>query len=214
MPVRFNIATSSRAPGSICGLPNGWLIAQLTPGMVVRVERDYLEEPVEYRRTGYDWREHEARLNAVAQFTTGIDGQYVHFLHVRSPEVDVLPLIITHDWPSTVCDFVEILGPRSARLEPGMLRGLDPTQSDEIPIARDTILTDVTIYWLTSTAGSAARLYREAGAQAWGSRPEPSPVPTGVANFLGDRAIRGGAVEHDHTLVAVPHRWPRRLATG
>jgi hypothetical protein len=70
-------------------------------------------ELVEYWRHGYDWRGHEARINAVAQFTTEIDGQNVHFLHVRSPEPDATPLIITHGWPSTVDDFLDILGPLS-----------------------------------------------------------------------------------------------------
>src|SRR3954471_22555701 len=60
------------------------------------VDRDHLVELVEYWRTGYDWRRHEARLNAVDQFTTEIDGQRVHFLHARSPEPDALPLVITH----------------------------------------------------------------------------------------------------------------------
>jgi len=67
----------------------------------------------------------------------------------------------------------------------------DPTTSRKTPIDRDAILTNVSIFWLTGTAGSAARIYREAGAEGWGERPAPSPVPTGVANFLGDRAIRG-----------------------
>jgi pimeloyl-ACP methyl ester carboxylesterase len=67
----------------------------------------------------------------------------------------------------------------------------DPDQSKHPPIDRDAILTNVTISWLTATAGSAARLYREAASDAWGQRPAPSPVPTSVANFLGDRAIRG-----------------------
>lgn len=75
------------------------------------VERDYLADLVEYWRTGYDWRVHEARLNQFPQFTTVIDGQQVHFLHVRSPEPDATPLIVTHGWPSTVYDFVDILGP-------------------------------------------------------------------------------------------------------
>ena len=57
-----------------------------------------LKELAEYWRTGYDWREHEARLNKIPQFTTTIDGQNVHFLHARSPEPDATPLIITHGW--------------------------------------------------------------------------------------------------------------------
>jgi pimeloyl-ACP methyl ester carboxylesterase len=299
------------------------------------VSKDYLVELVEYWRTGYDWREHEARLNKVPQFTTTIDGQNIHFLHVRSPEPDATPLIITHGWPSTVYDFLAILGPltgprscgadpadafhvvvpslpgfafsgptreagwginRIARawaelmhrlgyqrygaqggdfgsivspelgrvhpervlcvhvnalanaatpIVPGELEALsapereraeqnqawwyshsgyatemstrpqtvayalndspagqlawnlewfvdwDPTGSERAPVDRDAILTNVTAFWLTATAGSAARLYREAGAEGWGRRPAPAPVPTGVANFLGDRAIRG-----------------------
>jgi len=71
----------------------------------------YLKELAEYWRTAYDWREHEARLNELAQFTTTIDGQEVHFLHVRSPERDALPLIITHGWPGSIVEFTEIVGP-------------------------------------------------------------------------------------------------------
>jgi hypothetical protein len=63
------------------------------------VPLDYLKELAEYWRTSYDWREHEATLNKLAQFTTTIDGQRIHFLDVRSPEPDALPLIITHGWP-------------------------------------------------------------------------------------------------------------------
>src|ERR671912_403685 len=55
----------------------------------------YLQELVDRWRTAYDWREHEARLNALPQFTTTVDGAHVHFLHVRSPEPGALPLILT-----------------------------------------------------------------------------------------------------------------------
>ncbi|HEY8481123.1 MAG TPA: epoxide hydrolase [Spirillospora sp.] len=62
-------------------------------------------------RTGYDWRAHEAALNALPQFVTEIDGANIHLVHVRSPEPDALPLIITHGWPSTVADFLDVIGP-------------------------------------------------------------------------------------------------------
>ncbi|GAB3584015.1 hypothetical protein GCM10027445_59590 [Amycolatopsis endophytica] len=75
------------------------------------VDKDYLTDLVRYWRTGYDWRVHEARLNAVPQFTTMIDGQNIHFLHARSPHPDAIPLLLTHGWPSTVHDFLDILGP-------------------------------------------------------------------------------------------------------
>jgi hypothetical protein len=54
---------------------------------------------------------HEARLNELPRFTTTIDGQNVHFMHVRSPEPGALPLIITHGWPGSVVEFVDIIGP-------------------------------------------------------------------------------------------------------
>jgi len=322
-------------------------------GWAYGVNGDYLRELVEYWRTGYHWREHEARLNEVPQYTTTIDGQNVHFLHVRSPEPEATPLIITHGWPSTVYDFLDILGPLTdprshggdpadafhvvapsvpgfafsgptrqtgwgvgrvarawaelmrrlgyrrygaqggdfgsivspelGRIAPGQVLGVhvnalanastpidasesdtlseperehakrnqawwyshsgyatqmstrpqtlayalndspagqlawnlewfvdwDPSRTERAPVARDTILTDVTIFWLTATAGSAARLYFEAAAEAWGRRPAPSPVPTGVANFLGDRAIRGLA-ELSNTIT----HWTRHPRGG
>lgn len=304
-------------------------------GWTYGVDRDYLMELAEYWRTGYDWRAHEARLNSVPQFTTTIDGQQVHFLHARSPEPHATPCIVTHGWPSTVYDFMDIVGPLtnprahggdpadafhvvapslpgfgfsgptsetgwgvhrtalawaelmrrlgyerfgaqggdfgsvvSAELgriapdrvigvhvnalanaatptDPSDLVGLtdedreralanqrwwyghsgyatqmstrpqtlayalndspagqlawnlewfvdwDPTTTGRIPVDSDTVLTNVTTFWLTATAGSAARLYFEATPETWGRRPARSSVPTAVANFLGDRAVRG-----------------------
>ncbi|HWS81857.1 MAG TPA: epoxide hydrolase [Rubrobacter sp.] len=75
------------------------------------VPLDYVKELAEYWRTSYGWREHEAKLNELPQFTTTIDGQDVHFLHVRSPEPEALPLILTHGWPGSVVEFLDIIGP-------------------------------------------------------------------------------------------------------
>jgi pimeloyl-ACP methyl ester carboxylesterase len=317
------------------------------------VSKRYLVELVEHWCTGYDWREHEARLNQVPQFTTEFDGQRVHFLHLRSPEPDATPLIITHGWPSTVYDFLDVLGPLTdprshggdpadafhvvapsvpgfafsgptrqtgwgvgriarawaelmrrlgydrygaqggdfgsivspelGRIDPEHVLGVhvnalanaatptapseldslseadreqarqnqawwsrhsgyaaqmstrpqtlayalndspagqlawnlewfvdfDPTATEQTPVDRDAILTNVTIFWLTGTAGSAARLYLEAGPEAWGQRPAPSPVPTGVACFPGDHAIRGLA-ELSNTIT----HWTRHPRGG
>ncbi|MFI5287597.1 MAG: epoxide hydrolase, partial [Candidatus Dormibacteria bacterium] len=60
---------------------------------------------------GYDWRAEEARLNAFEQQRTTIDGQQVHFLHVRSPESGALPLLMIHGWPGSVAEFLEVIGP-------------------------------------------------------------------------------------------------------
>ncbi|MET8862658.1 epoxide hydrolase family protein [Nonomuraea sp. NPDC004580] len=81
------------------------------PGWEYGVPVGYVKQLVERWRTGYDWRAWEARLNAYPQFTTEIDGQTIHFLHVRSPEPDATPLILTHGWPTTVAEWLEVIGP-------------------------------------------------------------------------------------------------------
>ncbi|MFJ9714070.1 epoxide hydrolase family protein [Streptomyces sp. NPDC101234] len=73
------------------------------------VSLGYLKELVAYWRHSYDWRVHERRLNSFPQFITEIDGQNVHFLHVRSANPDALPLIITHGWPGSVVEFDKII---------------------------------------------------------------------------------------------------------
>jgi len=73
----------------------------------------YLKDLAEYWRTSYDWRAHEAQLNQFPQFTTEIDGANIHFLHVRSPERDALPLIMTHGWPGSIVEFLDVIGPLS-----------------------------------------------------------------------------------------------------
>lgn len=71
----------------------------------------YVRDLTEYWATAYNWRENEARLNEFPQFTTSIDGQNVHFLHVRTQEANALPLLITHGWPGSIVEFVKIIGP-------------------------------------------------------------------------------------------------------
>jgi pimeloyl-ACP methyl ester carboxylesterase len=294
-----------------------------------------------YRR----WREHEARLNEIPQFTTAIDGQRVHFLHVRSPEPGALPLLITHGWPGSIVEFLEIVGPLAdprahggdpadafhvvapsipgfafsgptrakgwnlrriteafaelmgrlgyerygahggdfgallspelGRLHPDRVVGVhvngfltspprDPAQladldererqrleafkrfwrdargyaviqatrpqtlayaltdspvgqlawivekfkewtdSPERPedaVDRDQLLTNVTVYWLTGTAGSSARLYKET-ANDLGRANEPSTVPIGVAVFPGEPLLTVRRLaERSHNIV-------------
>jgi pimeloyl-ACP methyl ester carboxylesterase len=70
-----------------------------------------LRELAAYWRDGYDWRRCEARLNALGQFVTEIDGLDIHFLHIRSPHAEALPLLITHGWPGSVVEFLRVIGP-------------------------------------------------------------------------------------------------------
>jgi microsomal epoxide hydrolase len=313
----------------------------------------YLKELAEYWRTTYDWRAAETRLNQFPQYITEIDGTKVHFLHVRSPEPNALPLVLTHGWPSTVVEFLDVIGPltdpaahggdandafhlvipsipgyafsgptgqtgwdtaRVARAwaelmsrlgysryavqggdwgmpislrlgladpehvagvhlsmcvtfpppDPAALADLDEsdqsrlkfaaffaqdgmgwqkiqstrpqtlayaltdspvgqlawivekfkewTDSAKVPedaVSRDAMLTNVTIYWLTATAGSSAQLYYESShldadfAKTWGG-PWPLDMPVGVAFFPHDaaRPIRGFA---EHILPTLTH---------
>ena len=73
----------------------------------------YLKELAGYWRDGFDWRKQEAELNQMPQSTTVIDGQTIHFLHVRSPEPGALPLIVSHGYPGSVVEFLDLLGPLS-----------------------------------------------------------------------------------------------------
>jgi pimeloyl-ACP methyl ester carboxylesterase len=310
-------------------------------GWDLGVPLDYLKGLAEYWATTYDWRGQEAVLNEFAQFTTTIDDQNVHFLHVRSPEPGALPLLITHGWPGSIAEFLDIISPlvdpaahggdpadafhviapsipgfgfsgpthetgwntvrvarawaelmrrlgyerygaqggdtgalvspELGRIDPEHLAGIhvnnlltfpsgqpgnlsdadqgrlklmqrwqnemagyasiqstrpqtlayaltdspagqlawivekfkewtDPaTELPEDAVDRDRLLTDVSIYWLTATAGSSARLYYE-GAKSWGQANEPSAVPTGVAVFPMDITIRSIA-ESQHNIV-------------
>ena len=70
-----------------------------------------LQALARYWAAEYDWRRCEAKLNALPQFTTEIDGLDVHFIHVKSPHENALPLIITHGWPGSVIEMLEVIGP-------------------------------------------------------------------------------------------------------
>jgi pimeloyl-ACP methyl ester carboxylesterase len=87
--------------------PSKELVADRSQG----VQLATLQELARYWTTDYDWRKCEARLNALPQFTTQIDGVDIHFLHVKSPHENALPLIMTHGWPGSVIELLETVGP-------------------------------------------------------------------------------------------------------
>jgi pimeloyl-ACP methyl ester carboxylesterase len=88
-------------------LPSKELVDDRSQG----VQLGTIQELARYWTTEYDWRTCEARLNALPQFTTSIDGVDVHFIHVRSRHEDALPLIITHGWPGSVIELLGVIGP-------------------------------------------------------------------------------------------------------
>jgi pimeloyl-ACP methyl ester carboxylesterase len=89
-----------------------------------------LKRLAEYWRDGYDWHAFEARLSDYPNFVTEIDGQDIHFLHVRSPEPDALPLILTHGWPGSVAEYLDVIGP----LTDPRAHGRDPAVAFDLVI--------------------------------------------------------------------------------
>jgi pimeloyl-ACP methyl ester carboxylesterase len=87
--------------------PSRELVADRSQG----VQLATIQELARYWAGDYDWRACEARLNALQQFTTEIDGVDIHFIHVRSPHENALPLIITHGWPGSVMELLGVVGP-------------------------------------------------------------------------------------------------------
>lgn len=87
----------------------------------------YLKGLAEYWRDAYDWRAYEQELNKYPQFTTAIDGQNIHFMHVRSPEPDALPLILTHGWPGSIVEFLRVIGPLTTPGRTAAIQGMPST---------------------------------------------------------------------------------------
>ncbi|AEF40149.1 Putative hydrolase [Hoyosella subflava DQS3-9A1] len=304
----------------------------------------YLKELADYWLSSYDWRTHEAQLNEHPQYLAEIDGQQIHFMHIRSPESDALPLLLIHGWPSSIVDFAAMISPLTSprthgaapsdafhlvipslpgfgfsgptrnqgeastsnyaavlkklmkqlgydrygahggdlgslvapelgRIDTGHVVGVhmngpltvpawdaDPAmfpEEEQEPLAqlmswaegegsgyaaiqgdrpqniayglvdspaaqlawitehfrnltdpakelpedavnKDQLLTNVSIYWFTATAGSSARIYKES--TDWGEPKESSGVPTGAAIFPGDVTLRS-ILERENNVV-------------
>jgi len=88
-----------------------WPSKELVQDRSQGVQLETLQALARYWATDYDWRKAEAKLNALPQFTTQIDGVDIHFIHVKSPRSDALPLIMTHGWPGSVIELLETVGP-------------------------------------------------------------------------------------------------------
>jgi pimeloyl-ACP methyl ester carboxylesterase len=88
-----------------------WPSSELVDDRSQGVQLATMRELARYWSDDYDWRKCEARLNALPQFTTQIDGLDIHFIHVKSPHEDALPLIMTHGWPGSVIELLETVGP-------------------------------------------------------------------------------------------------------
>jgi pimeloyl-ACP methyl ester carboxylesterase len=176
--------------------PSRELVADRSQG----VQLATLQALARYWATEYDWRKAEARLNALPQFTTQIDGVDIHFIHVKSPHEDALPLIMTHGWPGSVIELLETVGPLT-----------DPTAHGGIAEdAFDLVLPSLPGYGFS---GEPTEVGWDPGrtAQAWaelmGRLGYPRYVAQGgdlgaiVADVMGRQAPQGLVGIHTNLLV-------------
>ncbi|GII64829.1 microsomal epoxide hydrolase [Sphaerisporangium krabiense] len=172
---------------------------------------DYLKDLVEYWRTSYDWRKAEAELNSHPQFTTEISGATVHFLHVRSPEPDALPLVVTHGWPGSVAEFLDVIGP----LTDPAAHGGDPADAFHVVIpsipgfglsgpARDT-------GWGVARVASAwAALMKRLGYHRYGA--QGGDFGSLISRKLGVHAPDDVVGVHVNFLLTFPSGDPKEMA--
>jgi pimeloyl-ACP methyl ester carboxylesterase len=178
--------------------PSKELVADRSQG----VQLATLQELARYWATGYDWRKAEAKLNALPQFTTQIDGVDIHFIHVRSPHENALPLIVTHGWPGSVIELLETVGPLT-----------DPTaHSGTVEDAFDLVLPSLPGY---GSSGEPADLGWNVGrvAQAWAELmhrlgytryvAQGGDVGAAVTDAMGRQAPEGLLGIHMNLLVTV-----------
>src|ERR671917_1742597 len=133
-----------------------WPSKELVEDRSQGVQLATVQELARYWETDYDWRKAEAKLNALPQFKTEIDGVDIHFIHVKSPHENALPLIMTHGWPGSVIELLETVGPLT-----------DPTaHGGRAEDAFDLVLPSLPGYGFSS---EPAELGWEAGrtARAW-----------------------------------------------
>lgn len=110
-PFRVNIPAESLADLRRRLSATRWPEAETVDDRSQGVQLSKLQALVRYWETDYDWRRAEQQLNALPQFLTKIDGVDIHFIHVRSPHADAMPLIMTHGWPGSIFELLKVIGP-------------------------------------------------------------------------------------------------------
>lgn len=189
----------SRWPDELAGV--GW-------GYGVALER--VKELAAYWRDRFDWHAQQERLNEFPQFTTVIDNQRVHFLHVRSPEPDAFPLLLTHGWPGSFAEFAGLIGP----LTDPRHHGGDPAEAFDVVVPSlpgfgFSTPTSERGWGVERIARAWAELmhrlgYTRYGAQGgdWGARVSPQLARTDPLHVVG---------VHVNALVALPNGDPAEM---
>src|SRR6476620_3560597 len=177
-----------------------WPTKELVEDRSQGVQLATLRALARYWSTGYDWRKCEARLNALPQFTTVIDGVNIHFIHVRSRHENALPLIMTHGWPGSVIELLDTVGPLP-----------DPTAHGGTPDdAFHLVLPSLPGYGLSGepveigwdlgrTARAWAELMRRLGYTRYVA--QGGDVGAGVTDAMGRQAPEGLIGIHTNLLV-------------
>jgi pimeloyl-ACP methyl ester carboxylesterase len=179
-----------------------WPSKELVPDRSQGVQLATMQQLARYWTTDYDWRKAEAKLNALPQFTTEIDGVEIHFIHVKSPHENALPLIMTHGWPGSVIELLETVGPLT-----------DPTaHGGEAEDAFDLVLPSLPGYGFS---GEPTELGWNVGrvAQAWAELmrrlgytryvAQGGDVGAAVTDTMGRQAPEGLRGIHTNLLVTV-----------
>ena len=110
-PFEIHVAEESLADLRRRIAATNWPEGQLVPDASQGVQLATMQKLARYWETEHDWRTVEARLNALPQFTSDIDGIDIHFIRVRSRHPNALPLIMTHGWPGSIFEFLNTIGP-------------------------------------------------------------------------------------------------------
>jgi pimeloyl-ACP methyl ester carboxylesterase len=166
----------ARWPGEVPG--TGWERG-VPPG--------YLKELGGYWRTGYDWRAAEAKLNSYPQFTTEIDGQRIHFLHVRSGQPGAKPLLISHGFPSSVAEFLHLIEPLANPATGQAFHVIAPS----LPGYAFSTPLAATGWAMGRTARAWAELMRRLGYQRYGVH--GGDIGAGVSGMVA-------GLDHEHVL--------------
>ena len=177
-----------------------WPSKELVEDWSQGVQLATIQELARYWATDYDWRKGEARLDALPQFKTQIDGVDIHFIHVRSPHENALPLIMTHGWPGSVFELLETAGPLT-----------DPTaHGGRVEDAFDLVLPSLPGYGFSGEptevgwdVGRVARAWAELMRRLGYTRcvAQGGDVGAAVTNAMGRQAPQGLVGIHTNLLV-------------
>src|SRR5919112_2026411 len=178
-----------------------WPTKELVEDRSQGVQLATMQELASYWTTEYDWRKCEARLNALPQFTTEIDGLSIHFIHVRSPHEHAMPLIMTHGWPGSVIELLDVVAPLT-----------DPTAHGGLPMdAFDLVLPSLPGYGFSGEptelgwdSGRIARAWAELMRRLGYTRyvAQGGDVGAFVTDAMGRQAPEGLLGIHINLLVA------------